>query len=580
MSLNQIARLDAHLVNKIAAGEVVERPGAVVKELFENSIDADANAIIVSIKDGGLSEICLNDNGIGIPEDQIVLAFAAHTTSKIRDLDDLESISTLGFRGEALASIAAVSQIEITTKIRGAEMGIKAEFYGGALVSKRPIACASGTSVCASGLFFNTPARLKFMKSPRVEAGRITDIMRRLALGYPKVAIRYIADDREIFSTKGADDELLCILSIYGTETAKRMIKVENELIKGYVGTPEAASGSRSAQNFFVNNRYIKSELLQNALESVYRERLPLGKFPVCVLRVNINPREVDVNVHPSKTEARFADERVIREAIIDAIKKALSSIDASRELPILSKPVFEYAPSKPKYAPSEKPKIQNSFILPQKQEPKKEESKESSKHELMTKPFEVLGFIFGTYWLVWRDSALYIIDQHAAHERILYEDFYKTALKGVAAQPLLEPEKAVLGSTLTAKALIFQEKLLSLGFQISSGEGDDYVILHTSPFALGEARPVSLFFEIMQIFENEEESEENTLLKSKDISERLARAACRVSVTAGQNLGTSAARLLIEKLFSLENPFSCPHGRPAIAKISKSEIESVFLRI
>ena len=639
-----IKRLDKHLVNKIAAGEVVERPLSVVKELTENAIDAGASTLTVEIKEGGLSVIRVTDNGSGIPPDQIDLAFAQHATSKIADIEDLERIGTLGFRGEALASIASVSLVEMITKTAGAIGGTRVELHGGTVVARQELGCSEGTTINVSNLFFNTPARLKFLKRPATEAGYVTDLMQRLALGYPGLAFRYISNGQVMLATNGNGDLKMAIYNIYGRDVARGILPVEgDDFITGYIGKPEVARGSRGAENFFINGRYIKSNLLQDALEDVYRSRLSVGRFPLCVLHLQVPPEEVDVNVHPAKMEVRFADEREVYSRVSEALHKAISAIElipTIRPKPVsgASKPTGRadlpsWAGREEEAAVQEELEIpaavdlDTAGMLDETDEADEigeideiDEIKEidapgaidgfkrsdyvsslsmaeetsTSATMPMTSPvtappastapaftspdqkahgFTMIGQVFNTYWLASREDDLFLIDQHAAHERILYEEMLSRLKNQESpAQALLEPVTIPLNPKELATALEHKKALEDFGFEFEINEA---LQLTAVPMIL--KGPVDFAF-FIQLLDKLEMGNENS--PSAQIREELAMAACKTSVKGADALSVVEANTLINRMLALENPYSCPHGRPTIIRLSRREIERMFKRV
>jgi len=326
--LSLIQKLDEHTINKIAAGEVVERPSSVVKELIENSIDAGASAITVEIRDGGISLIRITDNGIGIPKEEVNIAFVRHTTSKIKEVEDLDEIESLGFRGEALASIAAVSQLEIITKAYGEITGKRVEIHGGEIKTEQEIGCPEGTTFIMRNLFYNVPARKKFLKKPSTESSYISDIVYKIALGHPEVSFKYINNNSVVFHTSGNNELKNTVFNIYGKEVARDMIALEEVRgdirIFGLIGKPKIHRGNRSYENFYINGRYIKSRLLERALEEAYKTLLPINKFPVVVLHILIPSDKIDVNVHPTKMEVRFKSEEEIYKLMLEVIQNHL----------------------------------------------------------------------------------------------------------------------------------------------------------------------------------------------------------------------------------------------------------------
>jgi len=557
-----IKQLEQHLINKIAAGEVVERPLSVVKELTENAIDAGASVITVEIKDGGLSLIRVTDNGSGIPPEQVMLAFAQHATSKISDIDDLSRIATLGFRGEALASIAAVSQAEMVTKTTGALSGTRAELHGGTLISRGEIGCTEGTSINISNLFFNTPARLKFLRKPATEAGYVTDLMQRLALGYPQLSFRYISNGQTLVSTSGNGDLQTAIYHIYGRDTARGLIAAEG-IISGYIGKPETARGSRAAENFFINNRYVKSDTLQNAVEDAYT--LPQGRFPLCVLHLQIPPEQVDVNVHPSKMEVRFANERSIYEQVNEAVARALSSQELIPSFKAASKP-------KPRQREEAEPIALQEEYTPRLKMPEMPKMPAEAA-PLPQHHYRLLGQIWGTYWLALREDELLLIDQHAAHERVLYEELLnRLANETHHAQPLLVPREIELSPREIEIAKENESWLSDYGFEFEV-RGSCLVML-TNSIHLKKPADHAFFSELLEKLEKGGENSPAAIIR-----EEVAMAACKSAVKAGDKIDQTEARGLIMKMLALENPFSCPHGRPTVIKLSKREIERMFKR-
>ena len=581
-----IRQLDKHLINKIAAGEVVERPLSVVKELTENAIDAGAGSITVEIKNGGLSLIRVTDNGSGISDDQVLLAFAQHATSKISDIEDLYSIVTLGFRGEALASIASVSQVEMVTKTAGALSGTRIELHGGVLVARQELGCSEGTTVNVSNIFFNTPARLKFLKKPPTEAGYITDLIQRLALGYPALAFRYINNGQSVITTSGNGDLKAAIYQIYGKDAAKKLLTIRDGFISGYAGKPEIARGSRSASNFFMNGRYIRSKLLQSAVEDAYQGRLTIGRFPLCVLHLKVPPGQVDVNVHPAKMEVRFANEQEVYTKVKEALSKALTSCDLIPEI----RPSVENSTNStnsmdsmssisdndPSISLAEQSKyeyatITSGAVLTKDTALTKETT--LTKETALTNPhnFILIGQIFNTYWLAVQEDQLFLIDQHAAHERILYEEMlHRLKNQETPSQPLLEPLLLNLSPKELAIAQEHKQALEDFGFRFGGFQTNTLLAVPT--IIKGQ---IEAFF--TEILDKLEKGSEET--PTSQIREQLAMAACKGAVKANDSLAITEARGLINKLLALENPYFCPHGRPTMVKLTRREIEQMFKR-
>ena len=507
--MNNIRLLDNNLINKIAAGEVVERPASVVKELMENSIDAGATSITVEIKEGGISLIKITDNGKGIPKEELKTAFLRHATSKLRTLDDLEDIMTLGFRGEALSSIASVAQVEMITKTKDSQVGHKIVINGGVVEKEEESAGNNGTVFTMKNLFYNTPARRKFLKKPATEGGYVSEVVNRIALGHPEIAIKYINNGNTIMQTNGSGDVKSVVLYIYGRQMASQMIETsyskDGFTVEGLIAKPELSRGNRNYENFFINGRYIKSNIVQNAVEEAYKGKLMVGKFPVFVLNLKVPANTVDVNVHPTKLEVRFSDDNLIYDIMYNAVLKALKKTELIPEVtwdkpkkvksdnvqgtlediafnntvekkaenietkavvendfkyddkPIFSnQSVAEKAPEpknpvlnainkvyqEPYYneeKPIEKPAETENISKKPEEKPILNEQKEEKRKPFFNN-YRIVGQLFATYWIVEQNNCMYLIDQHAAHERALYEDFTeKFKNSQISSQQLLQ---------------------------------------------------------------------------------------------------------------------------------------------
>ena len=675
--MKPIIQLNAPLINKIAAGEVVERPLSVVKELTENAIDAGASMITVEISEGGLASIRVTDNGAGIPADQILLAFARHATSKIASLDDLFEVGTLGFRGEALSSIAAVAQVEMITKTNGAVMGVRVEIHGGQLISRQDIGAAGGTTVIVNNLFYNTPARRKFLKKPGTEAGYIADCLQKLALGNPNLTIRYINNGEIAFQTSGKGDLKTAMLNIYGREAAAKLVIIEAEMdrmkLSGLIGKPEIARGNRQRQSFFINSRLIQSGLLTKAVEEATRTMLPTGKFPVYALNLAVPYESVDVNVHPTKMDVRFADDEQVFRFIRGAVREALTESNLipearfggrkEKESPLDQIPgewnrrdahrasAFDYkdehgysgqrgynsqqgsnsqrknsnqhennsksrqqnatptdetagslnTPAKPRHditdpqihsvrpytSPAQLPTAReiiaprpSSANTPQPMALREAPQKTYESPQPFFADYRILGLVFGTYWLITQDESLYLIDQHAAHERVLYEEILELISTGpINAQQLLTP----ITLRLTPRETSLLKDNLSLfarfGFEISgpneNGPQQGAAII-TVPYLLKGPVDTGFFTDLLDRLGETGFSGAGVYAHK---TEALAMAACKAAVKAGDTLSEAEARGLVEKLLTLENPFTCPHGRPTIIEITRRELERRFKR-
>jgi len=628
--------LDDGMINKIAAGEVVERPVSVVKELVENSIDAGATRITIEIENGGIDMIGIYDNGSGIPEADVLSAFMRHATSKIRNMNDLENVLTLGFRGEGLSSIAAVSQVEIITKPDGQLMAKRLEIHGGKPSGDSFVGANTGTSITVRNLFYNTPARRKFLKKPGTEGAQISDMISRIVLAHPHIAFKYIVGGVESINTVEGGNLHGAILSVYGRDIVKNLIevneKVEGIEISGFLGKPEISRSKRTFGNIFINGRYIKSHILERAIEEAYKNRLTVGKFPLYVLNLTIDPTVVDVNVHPQKLEIRFSDERAIYNAFYTASQNALKSevlipeittgrddftkpgvdiikpekidwvqdnlrqVSEERSIPPSSKPIHAvnmgsvissiFDKSDNNAVDDVSLKV-NEVVITKKYDyneqkgtkvtPNKAESTVNASATPFFNDYNIVGQFLATYWLVEQDGAIYLIDQHAAHERVVFERLlnqYRDSY--VVSQHLVDPMIVNL-SDKEIVAIDDNRRLFSrFGYNIEHMGASEYAI-KSVPFILGEATNITLF---MQILDKLSEHVDSVKSIFDEKLSAIATIACKAAVKANDRIHKSEALKLIEELLTLENPFNCPHGRPTIVKLTKTEIEKMFKRI
>ena len=615
--MSEIKVLDKNTIDKIAAGEVIDRPKSVVKELMENSIDSGASAISVEIKDGGISLIRITDNGCGIEKDQISKAFLRHSTSKISDADDLSFIRTLGFRGEALSSIAAVSKVELLTKTKDSLTGSIMKINGGVEESLIDAGLPDGTTVIVRDLFYNTPARLKFLKSPQTEAGYIADIVEKIALSHPEIAIKFISNGSVKLNTSGNGSLKDAIYAVFGRDITSRLREINKQddilKIEGYVGSPEIERSNRNFENYFVNGRYVKDKVISSAIEEAYRGYQMKGSFPFAVINITIEPELMDVNVHPSKMEVRFSS----NEAVYDSIVRLISETITEREnIPQVSlkdtftrpnpakNEAFSYtadtykvpasvvSESESDYVikPEIKPVESVRFVPPEPFEEKRAAAIPEVKEEVFVQSdlfaenfltedarqsHRIIGDIFDTYWLVEFGENLYIIDQHAAHEKVLFEQFMARFKAGECLSQQVSPAIIV---TLSAEEENVLEKYMDgftdLGFEIEHFGGSEYSI-YGVPADLYSINSAELFISII-----DELSAYSGSINSEMISNRIATAACKAAVKGGRKISFAEADALIDELLSLDNPFNCPHGRPTIISISKSELERKFKRI
>ncbi len=589
--MTEIHILDQLTIDKIAAGEVVERPLNVVKELMENAIDANATSLSVEIRDGGTSLIRITDNGAGIDKEQIQKAFYRHSTSKISSADDLSFVTSLGFRGEALSSIAAVSKVELCTKTKDSMTGTIYKISGGKEISMDDAGLPDGTTVIVRDLFYNTPARLKFLKTAQTEAGYIQDMVNKIALSHPEIAIKLTSNGAVRLSTSGNGDLKSAIYAVFGRDITSHLLTVDGVYdtlsVSGFIAAPEIARSNRNYELFFVNGRYVKDPVLSSAVEEAFRGYQMKGTFPFTVLNLKIEPELMDVNVHPAKLEIRFYD----NEQIFQAVKDAVSTVLYRREnIPSFTvgpkeKDVKEILPVKQSVPePFEDNRIRQNSVFSEEIVYPVEKDEQISFEQTTFAPFiseearekhRLIGVIFDTYWIAEYQDSLYIIDQHAAHEKVLYEKFLENINNGVHYSQKLMPSLIV---TLTPKEVEvldrFHEQLSELGFEVSSYGGSEYAIsaVPADLYTLDEAE---LFLSFL---------EELTMLlpavSSELLLSRIASAACKAAVKGGNRLTFTEANALIDQLLSLDNPYNCPHGRPTIIQMSKTELERKFKRI
>lgn len=638
--MRKIAVLDQNTIDKIAAGEVVERPASVVKELVENAVDAGSTAITVEIKDGGISFIRVTDNGGGIPKEQVPLAFLRHATSKIQRVEDLLWISSLGFRGEALSSISAVSQMEVITKTPEALTGVRYIIEGGQEKALEEIGAPNGTTMLVRNLFYNTPARGKFLKTAMTEAGYVSSYIEQLALSHQNISFKYMVNGQTRLHTSGNANLKDVIYGIYGRDISRELLPVSIERpgisISGFIGKPVVARGNRNFENYYINGRYVKSKLLMKAIEEAYKPFMMQHKYPFVCLHYTIEGEAIDVNVHPTKMEVRFQNQGAVYNATYDMIQEALSGRELIPQVELekkQAKPVqqklsapepFETGfkqqtvrqqPAAPSYLKEEPaayvPEVAKASEMPQisrqvgirpavhievqgtQQEKPKEEPKKTVEHTVVQQPKQmelfddkllskearsrhrIIGQLFDTYWLVEYENTFYIIDQHAAHEKVLYEKFMKEfSNRDIVSQMVSPPQVISLNlqedMLLKAHMEVFQE----LGFEISEFGGREYSI-HGVPADLYGCSVQDFFVEVLDGLENE-----NTKQVSELLAGKIATAACKAAVKGNNRLSFEEADQLIGQLLGLDNPYHCPHGRPTIVSMSKYELEKKFKRI
>ena len=647
--MKNIAVLDESTIDKIAAGEVIERPSSVVKELVENAIDAGATAVTAEIKDGGISLIRITDNGEGIAKDQIATAFLRHATSKITKVEDLLSVSSLGFRGEALSSIAAVCQVEVITKTAGTLLGTRYRIEGGQEILTEEIGAPEGTTFLVNNIFYNTPARKKFLKSAMTEAGYISELMERMALSHPEIAFKFINNRQTRLHTSGNHNLKDIIYGIYGRDIAANLLPVKAEgafgRLEGFVGKPVISRGNRNFENYFVNGRYVKSKIITKAIEDAYKTFMMQHKYPFTALHFTIPGDLLDVNVHPTKLELRFSNQEEIYQIVYDTVRQALSSRELIPDVGVDREPKKAELPKykKPAQVPEPfqipKAKPQSSFtahviresassytVLPkaekaprplpqmfQKQntEPASKSIPETEKGEVSEtatkpeKPFEqeitreiqkaeqmelfddkllsqqnvkqhtVIGQVFDTYWIVQFQDKMYLIDQHAAHEKVLYEQTMKRLKDHTFTSQRISPPVILTLSLKEEEALkMHMDVFEKLGFEIEPFGGMEYA-LSAIPDNLFGITERSLFLEILDGL-----VDQSVRGTPQSVLEKVASMSCKAAVKGNHRMSAKEAHALIDELLTLENPYNCPHGRPTIISMSKYELEKKFKRI
>ena len=635
--------LDQQTIDKIAAGEVIDRPSSVVKELVENAIDARASAITVEIKEGGISFIRITDNGCGIDADQVSLAFLRHSTSKIRNVEDLLTVSSLGFRGEALSSIAAVAQVELITKTSLALSGIRYVIEGGAEKSCEEIGAPEGTTFLVRNLFYNTPARRKFLKTPQTEAGYIGDLMERLVLSHPEISFKLIVNNQPKLHTSENSNLKEVIYHIYGRDIAANLIEVQGEnewfSVRGFIGKPLISRGNRNFENYFINGRYIKSSLIAKSIEEAYKSFVMQHKYPFTVLHISINGSYLDVNVHPAKMELRFSNGEEVYRFLTDLLREFINknelvyqvSLEKEREekarqerekkarltssrqapepfeakrLEAVKQAIRKDSPYEPKYEKSkEMPELVEENITFASQlnfsdmagtkkgamqtktvpETRAVETQVTSQteqprkllDEISRKDHRVIGQLFETYWLVEFDSRLYIIDQHAAHEKVLYERTLASLdTKEFTSQVIYPPILLTLNMQEESLLKKYMEYFQKLGYEIEHFGGKEYAVtsVPSNLFGLNGQELVIEILDSLAGFHGKE--------TPQMITEKIASMSCKAAVKGNQSLSRAEIEALIGELLALENPYHCPHGRPTIISMSKYELEKKFKRI
>ena len=614
-----IAILNQETIDKIAAGEVVERPCSVVKELVENAIDAGSTAITVEIKEGGISFIRITDNGCGIERDQVAVAFYRHSTSKIRSAEDLLTVKSLGFRGEALSSISAVARVELITKTYDELTGTRYVIEGSKELSNEEIGAPDGTTFIVKDLFYNVPARRKFLKTAQTEGSYISDIVEKLALSHPDISFKFINNNQTKLHTSGNGNRKDIIYHIFGREISSSLLEVKHECeyfkVEGFIGKPVITRGNRNYENYFINGRYVKSNILSRAIEEAYKSFLMQHQYPFTVLYFTFFS-ELDVNVHPTKMELRFDNNNEIYVELCDTIYAILSRKEMIPEVPVDSTPapkkiVHEYKEPIPE--PFEKRRINEvraaesrsvygqsvtsavkdySAIEPAAKAPETSSACEPAQvvtgtqqtlgdydkvflTESSKKQFSIIGQLFKTYWLIEFEDKLYIIDQHAAHEKVLYEKtMARLANKDFTSQRISPPIVMTLDAKESEMLEKYRPQIEQFGYEVEHFGGKEYMI-SAIPDNLFNIDMKDLFIEMLDDFSNA------TGRQTPDIiTEKVASMSCKAAVKGNDKLTLPEINKLIDELLSLDNPYNCPHGRPTIISMSKYEIEKKFKRI
>lgn len=662
--------LDQNTINQIAAGEVVERPASIVKELVENAVDACSTAVTIEIKGGGIDFIRITDNGSGIEKDQVRKAFMAHATSKIVSAEDLITVGSLGFRGEALSSIAAVSKVELITKTDTGIAGVRCVMEGGEETLLEEIGCPEGTTFVVRNLFYNTPARRKFLKAAMTEAGYVEAFVQRLALSHPDISFKFICDGKNKISTSGNGSLKDVIYHLFGRDIAMNLLEVHFEesgiLIDGFVGKPSISRGNRNYENYFVNGRYLKNTIITRGIEEGYKGHSMVHKFPFTALMIQMDPHLIDVNVHPAKMEMRFKNGEELYSAVVSAVKRSFVkkelipgvSLDKKKaeDLPrrkeapepfetkrrAIEERFSSLTPEKireieerkkqdetsgdlrqsgtrqenevsksyvqdriARMSPGTMPEIKREIdrAIPVREDggytmqktdpsaPAVESDKKAldvpetgEQMHLMDVPLlskearprhRLIGQVFKTYWIVEYEEKLFFVDQHAAHEKVMYEKLRKDLHEKVIDQQMVAPP-IVLSFSIKEKEkyLLFQDAFARLGYQIEEFGGDDYCI-RAVPANLYGIDQQDLFVELLDSLD-----EGSSRLNLDVITDRLATMACKAAVKGNQKMSFQEMDSLMDQLLELDNPYQCPHGRPTIISMTKHELEKKFKRI
>lgn len=610
--------LDQETINKIAAGEVIERPSSVVKELVENAVDAGATAITVEIKDGGISLIRVTDNGSGIAKDDIPLAFLRHSTSKIKSIEDLMNVSSLGFRGEALSSIAAVSQIELITKTSQDFSGSRYVIEGGEEISLEEVGAPDGTTFIVRNLFYNTPVRRKFLKTSATEAGYVSSILEHLSLSHPDISFRFISNNQNKLHTSGNMNLKDIIYGVYGRDITANLMEISGKTqdieMSGFIGKPVICRGNRGYENYYINGRYIKSGIITKAIEEAYKGYIMPHNYPFTAIHFKINPSVLDVNVHPTKMELRFSKNEFVYNFVLNTVRNTLRSGETAAQVTLpqpaqigdpgghtaqiqgsgsKSEADFEdarnTAPSKP-FAPHER--LPEPFELKRSMDMVREDNQAAEYAKKEAEPiqtsifdnplmkaenpdeYRIIGQLFDTYWLIEYGDKFYMMDQHAAHEKILYERFMRRLKEKTMDTQMIMPP-VIIELTMQQESAYIQHKSAfeKLGFEIEDFGGGAYKVTGL-PAGLPNINLKQMLIDMIDGLGTENGEDLDI------ITERVATMSCKAAVKGNNRLSFAEAKELIQELMQAENPYNCPHGRPTLIVMSKYEVEKKFKRI
>jgi len=647
--------LDQITIDKIAAGEVIERPASIVKELVENAIDAGATAVTVEIKEGGISFIRITDNGCGIPREEVALAFLRHSTSKIRTVEDLTTVASLGFRGEALSSIAAIAQVELITKTKNALLGTRYVIEGGVEKKIEDAGAKDGSTFLIHNIFYNTPARRKFLKTAMTEASHVNELMIRLALSHPEVSFEFITNNQPKLHTAGNGKLKDVIYQLFGREIAMNLLEIDEAIpgfkITGYIGKPLISRGNRNYENYYINGRYVKSNIIAKAIEDAYKDFTMQHKYPFTVLHFTMDGNDLDVNVHPTKMELRFSRQQEVYNFVYQAVKNSLSereliprvevpeakkpeiSHSVANQEPIATTPVKPHVPIQPAKAEEKnldyfmkrmqervtsyhkqmsQAEVKDVHEVHREKEqvdrireainynktpqtvpiatpyeelktpiiPAEEKQLDLFEEKLLTKEaiveHKIIGQVFDTYWLVEFNEQLYVIDQHAAHERVLYEKtLHGMKDRDYTSQYLSPP--IILNLSMQEEEVLKEhmDTFASIGFEIEAFGADSYAV-RAIPDNLFSIAKKELLIEMLDSLVDGISSSVAPDL----IAEKIASMSCKAAVKGNSKLSAAEVEVLIGELLKLDNPYHCPHGRPTIIAMTKRELEKKFKRI